>query len=60
VSTPLTPAERVAASETIRRQDKRIETLVKAAMTCTNCGARLKCEWCGHDPHAAAGEVKHE
>jgi hypothetical protein len=56
MNAPLSAAERTAASEAIQRRDKRIESLEKAAMTCTNCGARLKCEWCGHDPHAKPEE----
>lgn len=47
---PLTPTERTAASEALRRQDQRIAALERGIMTCANCGSLLVCPMCGHDP----------
>jgi len=35
---PLTPVERTAASEALRRKDKRIADLERKALTCPSCG----------------------
>jgi hypothetical protein len=56
MNAPLTPAERTAASEAIRRQDKRIASLERKALTCPSCGCVLVCPMCGADPGAKAAD----
>ncbi len=61
MNAPLSPAERSAAAEAIRRQDKRIASLERKALTCPSCGCVLVCPMCGADPGAkpADGHLEH-